>query len=237
MRFISDNLVELNQSETDAVHGAIHYGENGSSLPQDLTAGIKLAGILHRGKIHAAVLAGVVSETISAIVQEGERIINDGDIERGRALAQRNFEADPEAAIEKALGENDLNFVVATLAKARANGEGGMFVGISQESAEDMTDEALADWVKAMRVSLVSIGNEQARRGLPPDDISVQAAFAADANVSINSLKATARDFGIADAVLYNRPKRKTAARKRPTAKAKLGPSGRGAKAVLRSRK
>lgn len=179
MEFISHDLVRLTQAEIDAVKtferysldresntcvNGVHNGMAGLSkqfeytVPAlDIIPGLKLAVLLHRGAVAAAPLAGVLMHLISETLDHGASIINEGDRERGAALALRNFEVDPDKVVADVARIHDLGWVMRRLREMEGQHD---FASMSAEDVDGLHADDLLDWSRVLRESLDVVDSE-----------------------------------------------------------------------------
>lgn len=199
MKLLNENLAELSNAEAEAFrdaqdkHHAIvrdyTHRETSAAVRNaagtfDIANGIKLAGLLHEGKLHAAVCAGAVTEIVGRIVEQGAAVINDGDIQRGRSLALRNFEHDPELITDEIDRVPSLNKIVNAYIEIKNGGSNVVPEAVSAGTAQSMTDDDLNVWRLMAIDSLCAIEVELAKRGVPlgaTEDAAIDRAFGAGA--------------------------------------------------------
>lgn len=183
MELIASDLARLTQSEVNALGEFKRYSEardiGGTAIlaaqnggpwsasyaaplpPIDLAPAIRIAIALHRGRVAAAPMAGVVTQSIKDMIDEAASIINEGDRERGAALARRNFDLDEEDALANVQRIHDLNWIRQRMAALEKSDE---FTPLTPEEVERMDGDELGHWIATLIVSLNVLQGEQMKR-------------------------------------------------------------------------
>lgn len=168
MRFIGGNIVELSHADMVALAEFTNYsegrivasdgttGNGGSDMPAsfpplDLAAGLRLSVLLHRGVVAAAPVAGMVTSLIHDAIEHSAKIINEGDRERGAAIARRGFAIDEQDALEGIKYLSDLNWVHKRLVELD---KAGQLQPLEGHVLDEMSIEDLNRWNEVLTTSL-----------------------------------------------------------------------------------
>lgn len=152
----SEGIVRLTTEEREAIAKVLASTRN-----FNVAHGFRIAALLHQGKTRAAEMAGVMHDVFRESIDDAARIINDGDLERGRLLAERNFVEGDMIAADEAVAYGNLNELYAAVKRLDRP---DAFAPLSKEVVGGMSDSDLSMWGGALSASLDAVLNEQLSR-------------------------------------------------------------------------